>query len=83
MLDAYWAIILAEGRGGMIDMSKYRKTMSDYFFKGELPERTPESEEARVEAAKEAIGKPMPEDALEEARRLREMMNSGNNPENE
>jgi len=49
--------------------------MTDLLWHGKEPEV---SDEDKVQAAKDAIGKPVPVDALEEARQLREMIRSGN-----
>lgn len=66
-------IILNEGRGAFSDFPKYRQMMTDYVWLGKVPELT---DEQKAQAAKEAIGKPAPEDALAEAKALRERMNA-------
>ena len=70
-------IVLEEGKGAFADYPKYRKMMTDYVWSGKLPEMT---EEQKAQAAKEAIGKPAPEEAMAEAKRLREMMNANHPP---
>jgi hypothetical protein len=59
--------MLSEGKGGMMDYGKYRKTLTDIVWRGIEPELTPEE---RAEQAKAASGQPPPADALAEARAL-------------
>lgn len=66
-------IILNDGRGAFADFPKYREMMTDYFWRGKVPDQKPEDKAAAV---KESIGKPIPETALDEARRLREQLNA-------
>jgi hypothetical protein len=70
-------IILNEGKGAFSDYPKYRQMMIDYVWLGKVPELT---DEQKAQAAKESIGEPTPEDALAEAKRLREMMNARHQP---
>jgi hypothetical protein len=66
VLDAYWAIMLEEGKGGFMDFSKYRDRLTDIVWHGIVPVLTPEEQAA---AAKEPAGPP-PVSALDEARAL-------------
>jgi hypothetical protein len=68
VLDVYWTILLAEGRGGFMDYAKYRDRLTDIVWHGKTPELTPEE---RAEAAKDPSGPP-PASALDEARALYE-----------
>lgn len=68
-----WFSILERGNHGMIDSFQYRKTMTDFIFFGDVPEED-QSEEARVETAKELMGKPAPDTAVESAKALRERL---------
>ena len=70
-------MILEEGRGGMMDSAKYRKVMSDMFWRGIVPEPAAEDvkaqREAEVEEAKKKIGaRATPKDALADLRVMTE-----------
>lgn len=59
--------MLNEGKGGFINYSEYRETLTAIVWRGEMPEQTPEQ---KADATKELIGKPTPTSALNEARAL-------------
>lgn len=71
-----WALVLQEGRGGLIDASKYREVMTDLFFYGKQRELTAEErrelEANRAREARAAIGQGPTADALAELRRAHE-----------
>lgn len=67
MLDAQWALMLSEGKGGFVDYGEYREKLTAIVWRGEMPELTPEQ---KAEAAKASVGQPTPEDVLAEARAL-------------
>jgi len=77
-LDLIWVGILDLGNGAFTDTGKYRQTMSDWIFRGEMPELTAEQvEEQRKSAAEEtkaAMGVAPPRSALEEARAMYDKM---------
>lgn len=72
--------MLREGRGGMIDYPKYRDSLTDIIWHGNLPERTPEQQ---IQRTKDTVGKPIPASALDEARALRERMNAAGSAKND
>jgi len=65
-LDAYWALMLEEGKGGFINYAEYRQALVDAFWLGK---QTEEQQAASTEAA---IGKPAPQSAMEELRAMHE-----------
>lgn len=56
----------------MADFPKYREAMSKWVFEGVID--TPQDTESAVEAAKQAMGQPVPEDAFAQAKALREKL---------
>lgn len=68
--------MLREGQGAFADYPKYRKSITDLIWLGKVGEPEKQSAEDQVQAAKESIGTPMPEDQLDEARKLRERLNA-------
>jgi hypothetical protein len=77
-LNLIWLAIVEEGSGAFVDRPKYRKTMSDWIWRGVAPEVTDEEraeqKAATVESARAAIGAPAPADALAEAKALRDRL---------
>jgi len=67
-----WFTALDRGNHGMADSFKYRKMISEFIFEGKSPAES--SEEDRIASARNAVGAPAPETALEQARRLRERL---------
>lgn len=56
----------------MADFPKYREAMSKWVFEGKVD--APQDTESAVESAKQAIGQPVPENAFEQAKALREKL---------
>ena len=68
-LDAYWALMLNDGRGGMGDFAKYRQALTDMMWLGKQPELTAEEQ---VESSKAVLGQPVPQSAMDELREMHE-----------
>jgi hypothetical protein len=65
-LDAFWALLLSEGKGGFINYAEYRQNLVDVFWLGK------QSEQQQAVAAEAAMGKPAPPTAMEELRAMHE-----------
>jgi len=65
-LDAFWALLLAEGKGGFGDYAKWREHLVEVFWEGK------QSEEQQVAATEAAIGRPAPMSAMDELKAMHE-----------
>mgnify|MGYP007057192784 CR=1 FL=1 len=72
-LDMVWLSLLDRGNHGLADSAKYRQAVTDWIWHGKV-EETEETAAAKVAAAREAIGKAPSDDALEQAKALRERL---------
>jgi len=62
----------------MTDAFQYRQTVTKYIYQGEVDQKA-QSEEDKVAAARELIGKPAPDQALDNAKALRERLMANKN----
>lgn len=74
-LDMAWMSLLDRGNHGFADASKWRRFITAWVYDGEiLEEFKAKAEDEKAKAAKEAVGKPAPLTAIQQARAMRERM---------